>query len=121
MPPNGNRDPTIQHMLNSRRRYVMTVLSQLGVVRLSALGMLLILPATSPAGQVLPIVEQHAKTYGLESFGRIEAIRYTFNAQFPGIDISRSWVWEPKADRVTYEGKDKSGRPVKVTYLRSEL
>lgn len=28
---------------------------------------------------------------------------------------------EPKAGRVTYEGKDKDGKPVKVTYLRSEL
>ena len=99
----------------------MTILSQLDVVRLSALGMVLILPATSAAEQGLPIVEQLAKTYGLESFGQVEAIRYTFHAKLPGIDFSRSWVWEPKADSVTYEGKDKSGKPVKVTYLRSEL
>ena len=31
-----------------------------------------------------PILEQLAKTYGLDSYGQIEAIRYTWNAQFPG-------------------------------------
>src|SRR5262249_49352677 len=64
---------------------------------------------------------QIAKTYGLDSFGQIEAIRYTFNAQFPGVDLSRSWTWEPKADQVSYAGKDKEGKPMKVTYRRSQL
>ena len=67
------------------------------------------------------IAEQVAKTYGLDAFGQIEQIRYTFNAQFSGVDLSRSWIWEPKTGRVTYEGKDKAGNPVKVTYLRSQL
>jgi hypothetical protein len=99
----------------------MTILSRLDVIRLSTLGILLILPGTSEAEQGPPIVQKLAKTYGIESFDQVAAIRYTFSAQLPGIDISRSWTWEPKADRVTYEGKDKSGKPVKVTYLRSEL
>jgi hypothetical protein len=67
------------------------------------------------------IAEQIAKTYGLDSFDQIEQIRYTFNAQFPGVDLSRSWIWAPKTGQVTYEGKDKAGNPVKVTYLRSQL
>jgi hypothetical protein len=29
-------------------------------------------------------------------------------------------VWEPKTDRVSYDGKDKGGKPVKLTYLRSQ-
>ena len=87
----------------------MTILSQCGVIRLLALSVLLILPATAGAQQRPPIVEKLAKTYGLESFGQIEAIRYTFNVQAPGRDLSRSWIWEPKTDQVTYEGKDKSG------------
>ena len=99
----------------------MTILTQLHVSRLLALGMLLILPATSGAQQRPPILEKLTKTYGLESFGQIEAIRYTFNAEAPGLNVSRSWTWEPKTDQVTYEGKDKSGNPVKVTYLRSQL
>jgi len=68
-----------------------------------------------------PIAEQIAKTYGLDSFEQIEAIRYTFNLQFPGVDVSRSWVWEPKTGQVSYEGKDKDGKPVKVSYVRSQL
>ena len=100
----------------------MTILTRLHVViRLLALGMLLILPATSSAQQRPPILEKLNKTYGLESFGQIEAIRYTFNVEAPGLNVSRSWTWEPKTDQVTFEGKDKSGNPVKVTYLRSQL
>jgi len=81
----------------------------------------LILAAPSGAQQRPPIIEKLAKTYGLDSFGQIDAIRYTFKAEAPGIDLSRSWIWEPKTDQVTYEGKDKSGKPVKVTYLRSQV
>ena len=99
----------------------MTISSQRGVIRLLALSTLLIFPATSGAQQRPPILEKLTKTYGLESFGQIESIRYTFNAEAPGLNISRSWTWEPKTDQVTYEGKDKSGNPVKVTYLRSQL
>ncbi|MGC2203164.1 MAG: hypothetical protein WA633_23870 [Stellaceae bacterium] len=99
-------------MTNSRFNTALCLLPIFGV---------LILAATSWAQQRPPVVEKLAKTYGLESFGQIEAIRYTFNAQGPGLDLARSWIWEPKADQVTYEGKDKSGKPVKVTYLRSQL
>src|ERR1700751_5832018 len=99
----------------------MTILSQCGGIRLLPLSVLLPPPATAEAQQRPPIVEKLAKTYGLESFGQIEAIRYTFNVQSPGRDLSRSWIWEPNTDQVTYEGKDKSGKPVKVTYLRSQL
>ena len=99
----------------------MTIYGRLHLIRLLAVGLLLILPATSRAQQRPPILEKLAKTYGLESFGQIEAIRYSFTADAPGINISRSWTWEPKTDQVTYEGKDKSGNPVTVTYLRSQL
>jgi hypothetical protein len=82
---------------------------------------LLVLAAASWSQTRSPIAEQIAKTYGLDSFGQIDAIRYTFNIDIPGLKLSRSWIWEPKADRVTYEGKDKAGHPVKVTYVRSQL
>ena len=99
----------------------MTILSRRGVIRLLALSTLLISAATAGAQQRPPIVEKLAKTYGLDSFGQIEAIRYTFNVEAPGLDLARSWIWEPKTDQITYEGKDKSGKPVKVTYLRSQI
>jgi hypothetical protein len=83
-------------------------------------GVLILAPASSAQTRP-PIAEQIAKTYGLDSFGQIDAIRYTFNAQFPGVNLSRSWVWQPKADQVSYEGKDKDGKAVKATYVRSQL
>ena len=69
-----------------------------------------------------PILDQIAKTYGLDLFGHVEAIRYTWNADIPGLfKASRTWEWEPKTGKVTFEGKDKNGKPVKVTYMRSEI
>jgi len=65
------------------------------------------------------VSEQIAKTYGLDSFSQIEKIRYTF--AIPERNLSRTWVWEPKTDQVSYDGKDKAGNPVKFTYLRSQL
>ena len=82
---------------------------------------ILILVATSTAQQRPPIFEKMTKTYGLDSWDKIEAIRYTWNIQFGTFNFSRSWEWEPKTTQVTYEGKDKDGKPVKVTYKRSEL
>ncbi|MGO9518990.1 MAG: hypothetical protein ACLPND_18315 [Candidatus Korobacteraceae bacterium] len=100
-------------MTDSRRNAAIRLLLILGV---------LVLAVTSWAQQRPPIVEKLAKTYGLDSYGQIEAIRYTFNLNIPGlINLSRTWTWEPKTGQVTYEGKDKDGKPVKVTYLRYQL
>src|SRR5437660_5001274 len=91
------------------------------MIRLLAFGMLVL--STTAWAQKAPIAEQIAKTYGLDSWGQIEAVRYTFNLNLPALNLklSRTWTWEPKANRVTYEGKDKAGNPVKVTYVRSQL
>jgi len=96
-------------------------MSRLDVILFLAFSMLLILPATSGAQQRPPIAEQIAKTYGLDSFGQIEAIRYTFNVESPNLKISDSWEWSPKTDTVSYEGKDKEGKPVKASYQRAKL
>ena len=96
----------------------MTNASRFPLIRLLVIGVL-VLTATSWA-QRPPIAEQIAKTYGLDSFGQIEAIRYTFNAE-GALKLSRTWVWEPKADRVSYEGKDKAGKPLKFMYQRSQV
>ena len=70
-----------------------------------------------------PIVEQLAKTYGLDSYGQIDAVRYTFNLDLPALHLklARTWTWEPKTGQVTYETKDKDGKPVKVSYNRNQL
>ena len=82
---------------------------------------LLLLVGTSRAQTRPPIVEELAKTYGLDSYGQIDSVRYTFNVELPGLNLSRSWEWQPKTGQVSYEGKDKDGKPVKATYLRSQL
>ena len=88
---------------------------------LLVLGMLGLAP-NSRAQQRAPILEQIVKTYGLDSFGQIEAIRYTWNGEIPGVfKLAHTWEWEPRTGKVSYEGKDKDGKPVKVTYLRSQL
>lgn len=82
----------------------------------------LALVANSSAQQRAPILEKVAKTYGLDSWDRIEAIRYTWNADIPGLfKASHVWEWEPKTGKISYEGKDKDGKPVKVSYDSSQL
>ena len=66
------------------------------MICLVAIG-ILALAATAQA-QVRPaIARQIADVYGLDSFEQIEAIRYTFHLEAPGHNLTRSWVWEPKA------------------------
>jgi hypothetical protein len=101
-------------MKNLRCKTASRVLPVLGV---------LILAVNCLAQQRPAIVDKLAKTYGLDSYSQIDAIRYTFNLQLPGLklNLSRTWMWEPKTGQVTYEGPGKDGKPVKVTYLRSQL
>jgi len=78
--------------------------------------------ATASQAQTRPVIAKEiAAAYGLDSFEQIDAIRYTFHLEAPGHNLSRSWIWQPKTDQVSYEGKDKSGKPVAVTYVRSQL
>jgi hypothetical protein len=95
--------------------------SRCNAIRVSLILGAIVLASNSWAQQRPPIVQKLADTYGLQSFAQVDAIRYTWSATFPGVNISRSWTWEPKTGQVTYEGKDKGGKPVKVTYKRSEL
>jgi len=81
-----------------------------------------LLPAAGSAQQRPGIAEQIAKTYGIDSWGQVEGLRYTFHIDAgPKLRFSRSWVWEPKTNQITYEGPDKAGKPVKVTYSRAQL
>ena len=97
--------------------------SRVTTIGLPVLGMLVFAATTFRAQNRSAIAEQIAKSYGLDSFGQIEGIRYTFNfnADLGKVKVSRSWVWEPKIDQISYEGKDKAGNPVKLTYRRSQL
>ena len=94
--------------------------------RLAMIGLLLcgvlVLASKSSAQTRPPILEQIANAYGLQSFGQIDAIRYTWNGEIPGLfKIAHKWEWEPQTNKISYEGQDKAGKPVKVSYVRSEL
>jgi hypothetical protein len=97
-------------------------LSRLDVIRRLAFSMFLILPATLGAQQRPPIIEQIAKTYGIDSWDQVQAIRYTWNVDIPGLfKASHKWEWEPKTGKITFESTDKDGKPVNVTYDSSQL
>lgn len=69
-----------------------------------------------------PVLDKVAKTYGMDSWDKIEAIRYTWNGEITGLfKASHKWEWEPKTGKISYEGTDKDGKPVKVTYDSSQL
>jgi hypothetical protein len=105
--------------------------SRLNAINILAFSILSMLSMTSWARQLPPLAEELAKTYGLDSFGQVEGLRYTWNAELPGsvlnqpaskhIIISQKWEWDPKTDTVTYGGKDKQGKPMEVTYQHSQL
>jgi len=94
--------------------------------RLIMMGLLLcgtlVLAPTSWAQTRPQILEKIAKTYGLDSYGKIEAIRYNWNLEIPGvIKLAHRWEWEPKTGKITFESTDKDGKPVKVSYDSSQL
>lgn len=86
-----------------------------------SLGMFFLVATTASPQSRPAIADEIAKAYGLDSFSQIDAIRYTWNAQFPGANIAHTWTWEPKTGKVTFDGKDKDGKPVNVTYIQSQI
>src|SRR6266851_3174660 len=75
--------------------------------RVAAIGVLVLLPgATLSAQERPPIAEGIAKTYGLDSFGEIEEIHFTFTVDSKDLKLSQTWDWEPKKDEVSYDVKD---------------
>jgi len=94
---------------------------RVSVIRLLAFAALLFPGAVwAQAQNRPPDVEKLAKTYGLDSWDKIEAVRYTFDLAIPDLKlvVARTWTWEPKTGKVSYEGKDKDGKPVTATYVR---
>jgi len=96
------------------------------VRRFTMMGILLcgvlVLARNSSAQQRAPILDQVAKTFGVDSWDKVEAVRYTWNGEITGLfKTAHKWEWEPKTGKISYEGKDKDGKPVKATYLQSQL
>jgi hypothetical protein len=58
------------------------------------------------------------KSYGAQYFDQIEQVQYTYNVKKGGQHNRRFWIWEPKTDRVTFDGLDYTDP---VTYFRKDL
>jgi hypothetical protein len=86
------------------------------LVPLSLAALFLFGCAAAPANHGKPEAARIARAYGIQEFDRVEAIRYTFNVKLPEKTVSRSWVWEPKPDRVTFTPSGAGAEP--VAYLR---
>lgn len=98
----------------------MTTVSRITKISVVAFGVL-VLTANPWAQQRAPILDQIAKTYGIDSWDQVEAVRYTWNADITGLfKAAHKWEWEPKTNKVTFEGVDKDGKPVKVSYVRTD-
>ncbi|MGA8223518.1 MAG: hypothetical protein WB780_17855 [Candidatus Acidiferrales bacterium] len=95
--------------------------------RMTMIGLLavatLFLATTSRAQTRPPSVNEMAKAFGIDSWDKIEAIRYTWNIDLAALNLklAHKWEWEPKTGKVSFEGNGKDGKPVKVTYLRSQI
>ena len=59
-----------------------------------------------------------AGSYGFQYFNRIEKIQYTFNERKGDKHARRFWIWEPKLDKVTFDGMDYKDP---ITYYRKDL
>ena len=96
----------------------MTSIRRLTVTGLLLCGMLVFAPISwAQAQQRAPILDQVAKTYGVDSWDKVEAIRYTWNGEITGLfKISHKWEWEPKTNKVSFEGTDKDGKPLRVFF-----
>ena len=64
------------------------------------------------------IRQKVAEAYGIQSFGQIEQMRYTFNVQAGDKHVSRSWIWQPKTDEVIFTAGSEA-QP--VTYNRKKI
>src|SRR5205823_2396729 len=109
------------HRPNYRGANSMKNATRVTIICLLAFAVVVVAP-NAWAQQRAPILEQIAKTYGTDSWEKIEAIRYTWNVDIPGLfKLTHIWEWEPKTGKISYEGKDKDGRPVKASYMQSDL
>ena len=81
----------------------------------------LFLASSSLAQEKPDTRHQIADAYGLASWPKVEQIRYTFNVDAGTKKLARSWTWDVKNDKVTYEGPDSAGKPTKVSYTRANM
>src|SRR5258708_21750595 len=83
------------HTTVAKGRSSMTKLGTSTTICCLLFGVLVLAPGSSWAQNRPPVLEQIAKTYGVDSYGQIEAIRYTWNAEITGLfKAAHVWGWE---------------------------
>jgi hypothetical protein len=75
--------------------------STLAASRMLLAGML-VHGACTAQGPAPDLRHSVADYYGFANFDEVAALRFTWNVQRSDMRTSRSWVWEPKTDRVTF-------------------
>jgi len=73
--------------------------------RLTVIGILLcgvlVLAPNSWAQERAPILDQVAKTYGVDSWDKVEAVRYTWNGEITGLfKAAHKWSGSPRPTRL---------------------
>ena len=94
--------------------------------RLTMMGLLLcgvlVLAPNSWAQQRAPILDQIAKTYGIDSWDQVEAVRYTWNGEITGLfKAAHKWEWEPKTNKVPLKASEKTASRSRFHYVRTDL
>ncbi len=88
-------------------------------ILLIVMGLVLLAPWTRgvQALEVEPTAVEIASVAGLEHWGRVASIEFTFNVKLPDRELARSWRWEPLMERVTFA----PGTAEEVVYVRSAV
>lgn len=95
--------------------------ARFSLLAIVSMAFVLVSPTRSIPQEKPDIRMEIANTYGLASWGKVEQIRWTWNADLGKVKVVRTWTWEPKTDHVTFEGTDKDGKPVKASYMRGQM
>jgi len=54
------------------------------------------------------IADSLPRPMGLDSFRQVDAIRYTFNAELPGVNLARSWFGSPRPAKFPLRGRTRT-------------
>ena len=68
--------------------------------------------------RAMEVRQRIGQSYGVQYFDQIEQVQYTFNVRKGNLHTRRFWIWEPKIDRVTFDGLDYKDP---ITYYRKDL
>ena len=68
--------------------------------------------------RAMAVRQRIGQSYGVQYFDQIEQVQYTINIRRGDTHTRRFWIWEPKLDRITFDGMDYKD-PIK--YYRKDL